>query len=145
MALLLHRSFEVSPDDLLLIGPVGDILSARIAAVDLLRDVALPSGDWTLALLFLTASLLQCAISDGEAVTRRALVAYLMELSRTGLPGLAMQKSGLQFCRYAAAEVERLAPLQRMGLVQTLLASTAEPEMRQDENAGEMSLQVSLW
>ena len=122
-----NQSLDVLIEPFLISAPAGDILAARAVAVRALGKAIADGGQLRLATLYLTAALLQCAIHDGEGVTLPALVAYLNELRLTGLPGREMNASPLQFCRYAAAEMNTLSPIQRSNLITTLLAAAAEP------------------
>lgn len=121
------RSFERSPYPFLLEAPDGDVLAARAAARKILCGVELKDGEIACATLFLTATLLECAIRDGQGVTRAALVGHLNDIARSGLSGAGMRTSRLQFSRYAAAEIDALTPMQRCQVITTLLAATAEP------------------
>jgi hypothetical protein len=122
------------------------VLAARIAATRILQGLAGEIGDSGRATLFLTAALLQCAIRDGEGVTRPALVAHLNDLARSGLPGAGMRASRMQFCRYAAAEIDTLTPMQRCDLIRTLLTAMATPGPAEElrENCGSNDKEVRI-
>lgn len=132
------RSFDSLPEGPLLSGAVGDILAARRAARALLAGCA-DEADGALATLFLTASLLHCAIHGGGEARRGDVADYLRCVLDSGTPGPGMLRSPVQFLRYAGAEVEALLPQPRCRLTAHLLSLVSNPGYVEDCGADELS------
>lgn len=132
------RSFDSPPEGLLLSGAVGDVLAARRAARALLAGSA-AEADGGLATLFLTASLLHCAIHGGGEARRVDVADYLGGVLDSGTPGPGMLRSPLQFLRYAGAEVEALLPQPRCRLTAHLLSLVSDSGYVEDCGADESS------
>jgi len=118
-------SFDTPPEGPLLSAAVGDVLAARRAARALLADAAAPA-DASLAILFLTATLVHCAVLGGGEARRREVADYLQGVLDAGTPGPGMLRSPMQFLRYAGAEVAALLPQPQCKLIAHLLSLVSQ-------------------
>jgi hypothetical protein len=117
---LSDRSFDDFGEPPLLSGAIGDVLAARAVADSLLLAARLVFPDLALSRLVLTAVLVHCAIVDGDGVRRGGLTAFLSNLCEVEFPGPSLSRSALQFVRYAAADLQALAPRDRRALLEGL-------------------------
>jgi hypothetical protein len=120
-----ERSFDVYPETPLLDGAIGDVLAARNAAKALLSTLRDPGPDPTLLRTILTAVLLHVAHKGGGEARRQDLTRYLQDLRESGGASPYLERSHVQFVRYAAAELQALAPVDRSQLLQRLLDSVS--------------------
>lgn len=116
------RSFDTPPDGPLLSAAVGDVLAARRAARGLLAGAPADAADGSLATLFLTATLVHCAVLGGGEARRREVADYLQGVLDAGTPEPGMLRSPMQFLRYAGAELAALLPQPQCRLVAHLLS-----------------------
>lgn len=125
------RSFEGFDDLPLSLGAVGDVTAARAFARELIEAGAclLPDlFDPVLATLMLTAVSLHVHAALGEDMRRGDILRFLGALMDLGRPSAAFAKSPMQFVRYAALELQALAPVRREPLLQTLIKLVRETD-----------------
>jgi hypothetical protein len=117
---LTYRASDSSPDQVILAGPLGDILAARAVARDILAASAAPLDELSLATLVLCGCLLHCAVQHAGEVRCPDLADYLRRLMEPEA-GSDLLRSPVQFIRYVGVELRSLEIHKRRRLLSYLL------------------------